>query len=94
MSAPAYCDQGLSLALSMFQILKQCMERLSDYLANCSAKIKAIKGVFSRVGTYIQRWSKFCFVVLVLLADTLIKILHYCPISTLDPSEKFEDFDV
>jgi hypothetical protein len=34
--------------------------------------------VFTRVGTYVQRGSKFCFVVLV--ADTLIKILHYCPI--------------
>jgi hypothetical protein len=38
--------------------------------------------VFTRVGTYVQRGSKFCFVVLVLLgADTLLKILHYCPIS-------------
>jgi hypothetical protein len=28
------------------------------------------------VGTYVQRESKFCFVVLVLVADTLYKILH------------------
>jgi hypothetical protein len=40
--------------------------------------------IFTRVGTYVQRGSKFCFVVLVLVlvvADTLIRILHYCPIS-------------
>jgi hypothetical protein len=42
--------------------------------------------LFTRVGTYVQRGSKFCFVVvvvvlLVLGADTLIRILHYCPIS-------------
>jgi hypothetical protein len=40
--------------------------------------------VFTRVGTYVQRGSMFCFVVLVLvlvLADTLLRILHYCPIS-------------
>jgi hypothetical protein len=36
--------------------------------------------VFTRVGTYVQRGSKLCFVV-VLLADTLIRILQYCPIS-------------
>jgi hypothetical protein len=30
------------------------------------------------VGTYVQRGSKFCFVVLVL--GTLLRILHYCPI--------------
>jgi uncharacterized metal-binding protein len=31
--------------------------------------------IFTRVGTYVQRGSKFCFVVvLVLVADTLIKI--------------------
>jgi hypothetical protein len=39
---------------------------------------------FTRVGTYVQRGSKFCFVVLVVVlavADTLIRILHYCPIS-------------
>jgi hypothetical protein len=42
--------------------------------------------IFTRVGTYVQRGSKFCFVVLVVVlvlvvADTLIRILHYCPIS-------------
>jgi hypothetical protein len=37
------------------------------------------KCIFTRVGTYVQRGSKFCFVILVL--DTLIRILHYCPIS-------------
>jgi hypothetical protein len=40
--------------------------------------------VFTRVGTYVQRGSKFCFVVLVVLvvvADTLIRILHFRPIS-------------
>jgi hypothetical protein len=36
--------------------------------------------------TYVQRGSTICFVVvllvlLVVLADTLIRILHYCPIS-------------
>jgi hypothetical protein len=36
--------------------------------------------IFTRVGTYVQRGSKFCFVVL-LGADTLLKFLHYCPIS-------------
>jgi hypothetical protein len=41
---------------------------------------------FNRVGTYVQRGSKFCFVLVVLVvvvvvADTLIRILHYCPIS-------------
>jgi hypothetical protein len=36
----------------------------------------------TRVGTYVQRGSKFCFVVVLLvLADTLIKILNYFPIS-------------
>jgi hypothetical protein len=35
---------------------------------------------FTRVGTYVQRGSKFCFVVL-LGSDTLLKCLHYCPIS-------------
>jgi hypothetical protein len=37
--------------------------------------------LFTRVGTYVQLGSKFCFVVLVLGADTFIKILQYCPIS-------------
>jgi hypothetical protein len=45
--------------------------------------------IFTRVCKYVQRGSKFCFVVLVLvlvllvllLVDTLIRILHYCPIS-------------
>jgi hypothetical protein len=42
--------------------------------------------IFTRVGTYVQRGSKFCFVVVVVLlvvvlADTLIRILHYCTIS-------------
>jgi hypothetical protein len=32
-----------------------------------------------RVGTYLQRGSKFCFVVVVL--GTLLRMLHYCPIS-------------
>jgi hypothetical protein len=39
---------------------------------------------FTRVGTYVQRGSKFCFVVVVVLvlgADTLLNFLHYCPIS-------------
>jgi hypothetical protein len=39
---------------------------------------------FTRVGTYVQRGSKFCFVVLVVLvlvAESLVRILHYCPIS-------------
>jgi hypothetical protein len=49
---------------------------------------------FTRVCTYVQRGSMFCFVVVVLvlvlvlvllfvlvLADTLLRILHYCPIS-------------
>jgi hypothetical protein len=42
------------------------------------------KVFFTRVGTYIQRGSKFCFVVLVVvvvLADTLIRLLHFRPIS-------------
>jgi hypothetical protein len=32
---------------------------------------------------YVQRGSRFCFVVVVVVlgADTLLKILHYCPIS-------------
>jgi hypothetical protein len=36
------------------------------------------------IGTFVQRGSMFCFVVLVLvlvLADTLLRILHFCPIS-------------
>jgi hypothetical protein len=39
--------------------------------------------IFTRVGTYVQRGSMFCFVVVVVVlgADTLLKILHYCPIS-------------
>jgi hypothetical protein len=37
--------------------------------------------VFTRVGTYVQHGSKFCFVVLVVVADTLIRILHFRPIS-------------
>jgi hypothetical protein len=36
---------------------------------------------FTRVGTYVQRGSKFCFVVVLLVGESLIKILHYCPIS-------------
>jgi hypothetical protein len=41
------------------------------------------KTFFTRVGTYVQRGSMFCFVALVVLvlADTLLRILHYCPIS-------------
>jgi hypothetical protein len=40
------------------------------------------QNIFTRVGTYVQRGSMFCFVVLVLVGtDTLIRILHYCPIS-------------
>jgi hypothetical protein len=41
----------------------------------------------TRVGTYVQRGSKFCFVVVLLVllvvvvGESLIKILHYCPIS-------------
>jgi hypothetical protein len=32
--------------------------------------------LFTRVGTYVQRWSKFCFVVLVVLlvGESLIKL--------------------
>jgi hypothetical protein len=40
--------------------------------------------IFTRVGTYayVQRRSKFCFlVVLVVGTDTLIRILHFRPIS-------------
>jgi hypothetical protein len=40
-----------------------------------------IDEIFTRVGTYVQRGSKFCFVVVLLGADTLLKILPYCPIS-------------
>jgi hypothetical protein len=39
-----------------------------------------MRGLFTRVGTYVQRGSMFCFVVLVVvvvvLADTLLRILH------------------
>jgi hypothetical protein len=41
--------------------------------------------IFTHVGTYVQRGSKICFVVvlvvLVVDTDTIIRILHYCPIS-------------
>jgi hypothetical protein len=42
--------------------------------------------LFTRVGTYVQRGSKFCFVVVVLLlilvlTDTFPRILHFGPIS-------------
>jgi hypothetical protein len=41
--------------------------------------------IFTRVGTYVQRGSKICFVVLLVLvlvlADTLSRILQHCPIS-------------
>jgi hypothetical protein len=42
-----------------------------------------VEQIFTRVCTYVQRGSKFCFVVLVLVlvADTLIRMLHYSPIS-------------
>jgi nucleoside permease NupC len=40
--------------------------------------------LFTRVGTYVQRGSKFCFVVvvvvLVVVGESLIKILLYLPI--------------
>jgi hypothetical protein len=44
-----------------------------------SLKVRA--QIFTRVGTYVQRGSKFCFVVVLLGADTLLKFLNYCPIS-------------
>jgi hypothetical protein len=51
----------------------------------CTVGTKVSKSlIFTRVGTYVQRGSKFCFVVLVVVlvvTDTLIRILHYCPIS-------------
>jgi hypothetical protein len=39
--------------------------------------------LFTRVGTYVQRGSKFCFVVVlvVLVAESLVRILHFRPIS-------------
>jgi hypothetical protein len=39
--------------------------------------------IFTCVGTYVQRGSKFCFVVvlLVLVAANLLRILHFRPIS-------------
>jgi hypothetical protein len=38
--------------------------------------------IFTRVGTHVQRGSTICFVVLVVLVvETLVRILHYCPIS-------------
>jgi hypothetical protein len=40
-----------------------------------------VLSVFTRVCTNVQRGSKFCFVVVVLGADTLIRILHFRPIS-------------
>jgi hypothetical protein len=47
----------------------------------CSFFLLLRSRVFTRVCTYVQRGSKFWFVVLV-LADTLLRIyLHYCPIS-------------
>jgi hypothetical protein len=66
---PFFWDNGQKYL--MFQIIKQCMERLRDYLANCSAKIKAIKGVFTRVGMYIQRGAKIGY----LLSKINIRIL-------------------
>jgi hypothetical protein len=57
-----------------------------DWLASthfCSRSLE----LFTRVCTYVQRGSKFCFVVigLVVLADTLLRILHissaYCHIA-------------
>jgi hypothetical protein len=42
--------------------------------------------IFIRVGTYVQRGSKNCFVVVVLLLGTLVRILHYCPISQPCPA--------
>jgi hypothetical protein len=38
------------------------------------------KIIFTRVGTYVQRGSKFCFVVVLLLGKSLVKILLYLPI--------------
>jgi hypothetical protein len=58
-------------------LLYNCAD-FDDASQNCPSEI------FTLVGTYVQRGSKFCFVVLVVvvvLADTLIRILHYCPIS-------------
>jgi hypothetical protein len=41
--------------------------------------------IFTCVSTYIQRGSSFCFVVVVVVVVnlflTLLKLLHYCPIS-------------
>jgi hypothetical protein len=41
-----------------------------------------IISIFTHVCTYVQRGSKFCFVV---VADTLHRILHYCPCFTRQP---------
>jgi hypothetical protein len=59
-------DNGstILLCVTIFVIHKHCLIR-----AHCS---------IVTVDTYVQRG--FCFVVLVLGADTLIKILQYCPI--------------
>jgi hypothetical protein len=47
---------------------------------------------FTRVGTYVQRGSKFCFVVVVVVVvlllvvgESLIKILLYLPICSISP---------
>jgi hypothetical protein len=55
-------------------------EAILECPVNHLGRYKVTKLVFTRVGTYVQRRSKFCFVVL-LGADTLLKFLHYCPIS-------------
>jgi hypothetical protein len=56
---------------------------LMGFFNNRSATLSSVLqiDVFYLPWHDVQRMSKFCFVVVVLGVDTLIKILHYCPIS-------------
>jgi hypothetical protein len=56
-----------------------CLLRIFKKVAR---KFKCTKSVFTRVCTYVQRGSKNCFVVVVLVVlGTLVRILHFRPIS-------------
>jgi hypothetical protein len=55
-----------------------------DHFLNLQALgYQKLETIFTRVGTFVQRGSKFCFVVLLVLVlvGTLVRILHFRPIS-------------
>jgi hypothetical protein len=71
------CSSVFDLEVLFYRVKKYFLKIL-----NIFTRERSSKGLlFARVGTYVQRGSKFCFVVLLVLADTLIRILYFRPIS-------------